>query len=794
MPEPRATYRVQLNREFDLRDAKALVPFLSELGISHLYVSPITRSVPGSAHGYDVVDPGAVDNELGGMAALLELAETLRSANMGLLLDVVPNHTAAHPANERWWSLLKEGRESPAASFFDVEWDAPGAGGRVMLPVLDAPAEIGIADGTLHVDRQAPEPVLRYGALKFPLAPDTDSADVGEVLAAQHYLLMEWRSGERVVNYRRFFDVSSLPAVRVEDPSVFDAEHALADELIHAGIADGLRIDHIDGLRDPRTYLERCRARGVAWLVVEKILAAGEMLPESWPVDGTTGYEFAERVGLVLHDGDGVQDLDRLWTELSGDSRTFDEIMSECRVQVLERLLAADVDRITRNLNAALGDPPDLHAAVIATMAALDVYRTYCEPGAPASPTDRRRIDAAVKRAAGAAPTETLRALGDALVNAPETARQDEGRLRFQQLSGAVAAKGVEDTASYRYLRLVSRNEVGSDPGRLAPEPAEFHAANADAARRRPRGLLALTTHDTKRSADVRARLAVLTEVPTEWRAFVARRRAGLASAWQGMRADPSTEYLLLQSAVGAWPIDAERLGTYLRKAAREAKLRTSWRDPEPAFEEALDRLVAALLGEPDARADVESFVAIVLVPGRVNSLSQVLVQCTAPGVPDVYRGDALWNLTLVDPDNRRRFEPSTRADLLAELADATGPPTEALRDKLDPGRPKLWTLSRALDLRRRHPECFGAGANYEPVEATGELARHVLAYRRGDAAMIVAPLTTRRRDGRWGDTRVPVPPGSWHDVLNDRERHGGVVPASTLLDAFPIALLERKE
>ena len=696
MAAPRATYRVQLQLRFDFAAAAELAIYLAELGVSHLYASPVTQAVPGSTHGYDVVDSTRPSEELGGEDGLAALHEALTAAGLGLVVDIVPNHRAAHPADREWWSLLRDGRDCPGGRFFDVDWDAPGANGRVVLPILGRPLETALADGSVALEDDAEFGlVIVVDDHVVPVAPGTAAPDddPAAVLDRQHYRLGYWRDLADLVNYRRFFDITDLPAVRVEDPVVFDVQHALTARLLRDGVADGVRVDHVDGLRDPVTYLRRVRALGAHWLLVEKILGRDELLSDAFDADGTTGYEFAERVGGILIDPDGEEPLTELWTEIAQDSRGFDDVVAEARASVLDELVP-DLDRVERAFAGAVGTHDDVRRSLAALLTTMEVYRTYIGAGEQAGPADRGRIDTAVTRASLAGGSRPgLAAIGEVLTGARRGLESDEARLRFQQLSTAVAAKGVEDTALYRYLRLTARNEVGGDPGRFAGTVEAFHAANERAAERHPLGLLALSTHDTKRSADVRARLAVLSEVQPQWRDFLARRMARLATAWNGVEPDHVAEYLVLQTAVGAWPIDEFRLGAYMRKAAREAKRRTSWRDPDEQYEAALDRVVASLLGDPAARADVEVFAALVLVPGRVNSLTQVVLQCAAPGVPDVYQGDELWNLTLVDPDNRAPLDPARSQSALGAVRAMETPPSAALIDPADPGLPKLWTF-----------------------------------------------------------------------------------------------------
>ena len=789
-----ATYRVQLNRARDLRSASALIGWLPELGVSHLYVSPLTQAVPDSDHGYDVVDPGRVSTDLGGSAALAQLIERLRSAGMGLLLDLVPNHRAAHRANEAWWALLRDGRDGHSADLFDVEWDAPGAGGKVVVPMLADDLDVVLAREELTLHLVGDEPTLRYGDHELPVAPGTIPAGtpvsaVAALLEAQHYQLVCWRRTD-LVNYRRFLDIWWLPAVRVERPDGFQAQHGLVLRLLADGVLDGVRVDHVDGLRDPRALLARLRAAGADWLLVEKVLATGEQLRDSLGADGTTGYEFADRVCGVLVDPDGEEPLTEIWHAAAGDGRAFESVVRDSRAQVLEELFPSDVDRVVRALARAAIIGRDVREAVVALLAELDVYRTYVSADGVADDVDVIHVRRAQARARQRVSPGAIPAL-DAVVDAWLGSRDaPDARMRLQQLASAVAAKGGEDTALYRYFRSPARNEVGSDPGRFAWSPAEFHDANRADAARSNRGLLALSTHDTKRSGDVRARLAVLTEMPRAWAAFLDRCLPALTAAWEGLTPDMVAHHLLLQSVVGTWPISRERLVGYVRKASREAKRRTSWLRPDEEYEEALGRLVDEVV-DGSLADDVARFARVLLVPGRLNALSQVLLQCVGCGVPDIYEGDELWNLSLVDPDNRRPLTHDARP-LLAALREADGPPADALNDLDDPGLPKLWTVSRALSLRARRNDCFHPGASYHPVEVRGQAAEHVLGFVRGDDVVAVAQrLTTKRADG-WGDTRLVLGSGHWHDVLSDSSHHGEPSLAQ-VLSSFPVAVLERR-
>jgi (1->4)-alpha-D-glucan 1-alpha-D-glucosylmutase len=673
-------------------------------------------------------------------------------------------------------------------------------------------ADAAVLGSRLAVVADRPQVTAALDRLLSRLNGDPDSLD--HLLDDQNYRLASWRAASRDLGYRRFFDIDSLIGLRVERAEVFEASHALVCSLVANRSIDGLRVDHPDGLRDPAGYFERLRARTPeAWIVAEKILAGDEPLREDWPIDGATGYRFADLATGLLVDPAGEEPLTRSYHRFVRDRRAWSEVAEGARREVLSDALGSDLNRLTHlflevcEANRRYRDftRHDLHTALREVAVHLAVYRTYVrvDPGAGgvgaspvASALDQAAIDAAVAGAGTTRPDldpDLFAFLRATLLLEVPGERAAELAMRFQQLTPAAMAKGLEDTAYYRYVRFVARNEVGSDPDRLATEPGAVHAAFALAADRWPRGMLSTSTHDTKRSGDVRARLALLSEVPSAWGRAVSR----LAAAASGYRTRPDLPdrrdaYLLYQTLVGAWPIDAERASAYARKAAREAKLRTSWTAPDADYEAALDRFVTGCLADPAFVAELEGFVATLIEPGRVNALSQTLLKLAAPGVPDLYQGTELWNLSLVDPDNRRPVDYARRRDALRWLDDAS---PESIMARADDGLPKLWLIRRALELRRRRPAGLGAGASYRPLEAVGPRAAHVFAFARADAVVAVAPRLVLRlaRTGGWSSTSFPLPPGTWHNVLDD-ERYDGeaAVKLATLLHRFPVALLER--
>jgi (1->4)-alpha-D-glucan 1-alpha-D-glucosylmutase len=746
---PVSTYRVQVSPGFDLHATARLAGYLARLGVTHLYASPLLTSTTGSTHGYDVTDHRTADPQRGGEEGRLALVEALREHGLSMVLDLVPNHMGvAVPAeNAAWWDVLRLGPQSAYNRWFDIDWSR----GRVLLPVLgDGPDELSrlrVADGELH-----------YYDKRFPLAAGTEALDDPiKVHEHQHYELVSWRRAATEQNYRRFFAISDLAGLRQEDASVFEATHAEVLRWAAFGDVTGLRIDHPDGLTDPAGYLERLwQASNGLWTVVEKILEPGERLP-AWPVAGTSGYDAMAEVDGVLVDPAGEAAFTDLDERLTGVRTSWPDLAHDCKLDVATGMLHAEV----RRLAALAREIPAVGEELAELLACFPVYRSYVPDGV-------QHLDAALTEARRRRPDLSFAALAARLADPI-----DELAVRFQQTSGAVMAKGVEDTAYYRWTRFVALNEVGGDPDRFGLPLADFHAALADRQDRHPVGMTALSTHDTKRSADVRARLAVLAEVPDEWSAAVGR--------WSQRAPTPdgALGHLLWQSVVGAWPISGERLHGYLEKAFREARTRTGWDDPDQAFEGAMQAAAAAALEPGPLRDDVARFVDRIARPGRSNALTAALVQLTMPGVPDTYQGTELWDLSLVDPDNRRPVDFDLRDRLLARLDEGWRPGWDEPE-----GAAKLLVVSRALRLRRDRPELF---SGYAPVAATGPAADHVVAFDRGGAVTVGTRLPVRlERAGGWRDTAVTV---TGTDLLTGRS-YGGETRLADLLADYPVALL----
>jgi (1->4)-alpha-D-glucan 1-alpha-D-glucosylmutase len=753
---PTSTYRVQVRPDFPLKAAAELVDYLADLGVSHLYTAPLLAATPGSEHGYDVVDHTKVNPEVGGEDGRRELAAALKGAGLGWVIDIVPNHAGVGvaPANPTWWDVLKNGPSSAYASWYDIDWSR----GRLLIPVLaddpDALSQLKVENGELH-----------YYDKRYPIADGTGEGTPQEVHDRQHYELVNWTRGDSELNYRRFFAIVELAGLRVEDPAVFDGTHAEILRWVAEGDVQGIRVDHPDGLRDPGEYLQRLHeAAPESWLVVEKILEPGEQMPK-WPVDGTTGYDALSEVCGVFVDPSTERFFDTLDHHLTGTETSWPDLMHETKFTVATTLLAAELARMSRLV-------PDLEGAprALAELAAcFPVYRSYL-------PFGSRHLAKARSEAGRRRPAliPVLDQLTGRLRNA-----DDELAVRFQQFTGAVMAKGVEDTAFYRWTRFTARNEVGNDPAKFGVQPDEFHDAATDRLQAWPASMTTLSTHDTKRSEDVRARLAVLSELPGDWTEVVRRwvRTAPLS--------DPSLAHLVWQAAVGAWPIERERLQAYALKAAREAAASTTWQRPDEKFETALAALVDKIYDDPALNTEVAGFAASITPPGWANSLGQKLVQLTMPGVPDTYQGTELWDYSLVDPDNRRPVDFGLRRELLGRIDDGWQPPVD------DTGAAKLLVTARILRLRRQRPELF---TSYRPVYAEGRVGEHVLAFDRGGVVAVATRLPVGlSRHGGWHDTSLQLDGHSFTEVFTNTSYGGSRLQVADLLRTYPVALLVKE-
>lgn len=888
MTAPRATVRLQLHAGFTLQDACEQVPYYAALGISHFYTSPISRARPGSTHGYDVIDHSVVSSELGGETALRSLVQRLHEHSMGLILDIVPNHMATHSGNAWWWDVLQHGPDSAYAAWLDIDWQSsqPGLTGKVLAPFLDKHYGQALASGDIRLvlDKAAGDFQIDACGARYPLAPGSlpsEGQDLRQVLALhdsrlvhgqqrlhgllerQHYRLSWWRCAADTINWRRFFEISELIGVRVEQQQVFDAVHALPLRLFAEGLIDGLRVDHVDGLAEPIAYCrqlfqalkQRAALRPVGlrhdepWLIVEKILADGETLDDRWQVNGTSGYDFMDQVAAVLHDPAGEPLLTAHWQAVADDARSIRSFVHDARCVMLQRHFVAERKGLLRALSRLARtsvQTRDWTSEQIARvldelLTVFHVYRTYAQPGGR-SDADTACFDQVLQKVharlgyaesseqlllelldiwLGASP---MALTPDADSNAHDL--QCEAIRRFQQLTPPLAAKSLEDTVFYRYGRLLSRNEVGSDPETLAISPEAFHQRNLWRASHAPLSMLATATHDHKRGEDLRARLAVLSEMPEVW-AQVSQcwlRWPGcslpLANAIQA-----GERYMLFQMLVGAWPPGltaddavgvkryAERIVQWQTKALREAKINSNWFEPNLGYEQQSADFVFGLMpGRPghDLLCDIERFVRKIAAAGAVNGLAQTLLRVCSPGVPDLYQGTDFWDFSLVDPDNRREVDYILRQASLAALgADIN---IMSLLDSWEDGRLKQAVLASALALRRELSDVFACGS-YLGLPVLGSKSKHVLAFLRAwqeRQVLVVVPRLCSQgvaaHGGRelplidpifWDDTAVVLPRryigAGLHDVLGGRRHQVGLdsrLLLSEVLADLPLALL----
>jgi (1->4)-alpha-D-glucan 1-alpha-D-glucosylmutase len=878
---PHSTYRLQLHAGFTFDQASEIAGYLKALGISHVYASPYLQAAPGSTHGYNVVDPETVNEDLGGEEGHRRFCRRLAELGLCQVLDIVPNHMATGPENRYWWDVLENGPSSRYATWFDIDWQSPEVKlrNKVLIPVLGDQYGRVLAQKQIAIEQQCDRFRVRYLDNLFPLAPRSlavplakaaeaannatlsfiadslarlptpDSSEseavlsrhrdktviyellhrlcaeqaevpqaiaravedlnanldaLDEFLNLQHYRLAYWRAADQDLGYRRFFDVNTLIGVRVERPHVFAATHRRILDWLKDGTLDGVRVDHPDGLRDPQQYFERLRGQAPdAWIIGEKILEPKESLRKTWPIEGTTGYDFLNACNRLLVHEEGMKELTVIYADFTQEPVDFESIAHEKKLNVEHEALGSDVNRLAslfveiceNNRDRRDYTRAEIRRALREVAARLSVYRTYVAPERDEiTDEDRGQIDravASVKASRQDLDAGLLDFMGDVLALRVRGGLETEFLLRFQQFTSPVMAKGVEDTALYCYNRMIGLNEVGSAPGQAGITIDEFHQFCAARQNEHPRTMNTLSTHDTKRSDDVRARLAVLSEVPARWRSALHRWSRTNAQFRTGKYPDSNTEYLLYQTMIGAWPITQERLTTYMMKAAREAKQQTSWTQPNPEFEGALSRFIEQILQSQEFIAELESFHARLVPAGRINSLAQTLLKFTAPGVPDTYQGSELWDLHLVDPDNRGEIDYSIRQSMLAEIESGLCP--QEILHRSDSGMPKLWVTCQALRLRREKPEWFGPDAAYAPLASEGPKKDHLIAYLRGSEVAVLVSRWNVKLGGSWAATTVELPAVRWKNLLTGEVIKGGRLRVQPLLSRFPVALLIRE-
>jgi (1->4)-alpha-D-glucan 1-alpha-D-glucosylmutase len=855
---PRATVRLQLTREFPFDAASAQIDYYASLGISHFYLSPIFRARAGSTHGYDTVDFHHVSDELGGIDGLRRLVTALRERGMGAILDIVPNHMGVAGKNNTWWNdVLANGRASRYAHYFDIDWtpEHRSLHGKVLLPYLDRPYADALTENAIrvvdesgkwkiaHYDSRWPlaeSDARKLGALEqFNAANDDGRERLNALLERQNYRLDEWRVAPDRINWRRFFDITELAALRIEEDEVFDDVHKEIFKLYEDGLIDGVRVDHVDGLAYPIRYCHRLRdelaarqasrpgdlRESPAYIIVEKIFASHEP-QRDWGVAGTTGYDFMDHVGALLHNPAGQGVLDVLWRRIAGKPWEFRGAVSDARRQMLGESFSADLSRVARIFHAlALRAPTTSHLtyaslkrALVELIVAFPVYRCYGLPGSLA-PEDAAILAFALERTMREAKPEDYdsidfiaRCLRDAPDSELETL-QIEAAVRFQQLTAPIAAKAVEDTVFYREMRLLSRNEVGSDPNAFSMGVDEFHAACIARSRRFPNSLLATATHDHKRGEDARMRLAVLSEDADRWSETVSRWMAAnmahkTAAAGTAIP-DAIDEYALYQTLVSAWPLVSvddkstqqlhQRLSQWWTKALREAKRHSSWIAPNAAYEEGCMKFVESILGDASFVAELSNFVESIAAAAALAGLTQTFLRLTTPGVPDLYQGCDFWDFSLVDPDNRRAVDYAARKTSLHS--------SRSLREhmtKWRSGTVKQWLIATVLAHRRQMPQLYGAG-DYVPISVSGTYASHVIAFERRFEGTRIVCVASRWAQSflhaesdipliaaeRWEDTTLIIDAGAFTDIFSGAAvsiENGCSI--SERLHEFPIALL----
>ncbi|MDP8986341.1 MAG: malto-oligosyltrehalose synthase [Pseudomonadota bacterium] len=859
-----ASYRLQLHADFPLDAAGRILPYLAELGISHVYLSPCLQAVPGSRHGYDVTDPSRISEDLGGEAAWARFVETARANRLEILLDIVPNHMSASHHNPWWDDVLAHGPFSRYASFFDVRvstsqpfrvhsctlahaygetleareltvqieddrprvkhyddtWPLGPASWGILLPKsaesvhcfseLQRLMDCGVPDAAqreryrLHAGAAEELLAEARGGGQLQHAIDQVNRDpdrLDALLRGQFFVLHGWKLAGELTNYRRFFDVSSLAGIRTELEPVMAATHARIETMISRGELDGLRVDHPDGLRDPLTYFKRLRdSLPEGRVYIEKILENDERLMEDWPIDGTVGYEFLAKVNRLWMDDQRLDALTAIYSDFTGHPVNFAALVRQKKREIIDSTFSADLERLSI---AALGSaragwrtrdisPRHLREALARVIVALPVYRTY-RAADLLHEEDRRVVTEAVQSARIGSPEIDAVAF-DFLLALFTKPQLDEVEADFvaqwQQLAPAVMAKGVEDTTFYCFDRLVSCNEVGAQASLVGISADRFHEFCHYLSDRWPNNMLTTSTHDNKRSEDVRTRISVLSEIPDRWSEALHAWSQMTAPAWNNRTPDRHAEYLLYQTLIGAWPISRERCWQYMLKACREAKIRTSWHEPNAGYEENIRGFVDGVFQTPQFIASLQTFIEPLILPGRINSLSQTLIKMLVSGLPDFYQGTELWDLSLVDPDNRRPVDFDRREQLVRGVRDLTA--AEAVRD-WDSGLPKLWLIAQVLSLRRERREDFSDRSKYQPLVAQGIHLGNLLAFRRGENLIAVVPRFTMSVSGDWGDTCLPLPRGAWKNRFTGAQLQGAVGPQE-LFSEFPVALLIRED
>ena len=820
------TYRVQMTQDFTFQDCGKIVSYLHNLGISHIYFSPFFQAEAGSTSGYDVVDFHQINKELGGEKELNKLIKKIEPF-VKQLLDIVPNHVSIRTdKNKQWMDVLKNGEKSRYSHFFDINWNPPQKklANKILLPVLGEHYKNELQKGNIQIKRINDDYFVAYYTLIFPINSagfkkikkrtsrqtdaeitkiNKDPQRLDEILNAQFYFLSHWQAADTEINYRRFFSINHLLGLRMEKPDVFEYMHKLIFKMLQNHQLDGLRIDHIDGLTDPAEYLNNIRkSTPNTWILVEKILGHKESIPSKWPIQGTTGYDFLNLLnGLFVNPSVKIT-LTNLYQKITGQTGQFKDVLYDKKLLMLKTSFESEITRLIKILeeismsrrdyrDLTLGE---LRQGLSIIISNFPVYRTYINNlDEPVSRQDKKYIDIAISLSKENNPKVhplVWNFYSDLLSAKLKGKKELEFILRFQQLTGPVMAKGAEDTAFYCYNNLISLNEVGGVPSNFGTSIKEFHDFCTSIQKDWPFTLNTSSTHDTKRGEDTRMRINMISQIPRLWEKYVKRWFKNNKKYHTGNMPDPNTEYLLYQTLVGAWPIEQQRISDYMIKAAREAKVHTNWTDINKDYEESMVLLINSILNDDRFISSLESFVTLILKPARISSLAQTLLKYMAPGVPDLYQGTELWDLSLVDPDNRRPVDYELRKKLFFQMEKMTA--KEAL-EHLDSGLSKMFIIFKCLQIRRQYQECFGTASTYKPAKFTGAKAHYIIGFERKEKIIAIAPRFLISLGNVWQDTAVDLPAGVWTNIFTN-EIFRNKTKIRNLLNDFPVALLIKEK
>ncbi len=877
---PRATYRLQLNANFNFSDVDNLIDYFASLGISHLYLSPCLQATTGSTHGYDVVNHNLINAELGKKVDLALLSQRLKDRGMGIILDIVPNHMAIRgPENPWWWDVLENGQASRYSRYFDVDWhsDSEDRSNLILLPILGNHYGIVLENGELKIKHQNGRFTLNYYENVFPIAPRSLSiildlawqeseinelgylagafeqlphASSGEVekiqrrhrdkavleqflqslcqnlritrildeavtkinenfdlldqlIGRQNYKLAFWKLSKYQIGYRRFFNINSLVGLRMEEEQVFKDSHRLIIDLANSRQIDGFRIDHPDGLYDPTSYFYRLRRECPESLIyAEKILEKNEELPSEWPISGTTGYDFLNLANGLFIDPEGQQRLKIHWENFTNRQIDYAELVYESKKKIIRDLLGSDINRLATDLTSICENHrryrdfagPQLFHALVDVAAGMSVYRTYIQPETGKLSEDEEKvIDTAIDFARKHNQDQDsyiFDFIKDILTLKLAGRQENEFIRRFQQFTGPVMAKSLEDTVFFIFNPLTCANEVGGNPNQPSTSPREFYSWCERISRRWPLTMLAGSTHDSKRSEDIRARIDLLSEIPEEWEQATNEWQAINKKNRCGKTHDANCEYLIYQTLFGCWPISLERLSAFIQKALREAKEQTCWFSPNEEFELGMQNFIRKILADDDFIYSFEKFLQPLIIPGRINSIAQLTLRLTAPGIPDIYQGNEVWNAALTDPDNRRPVDFAALQEILKTITKAKA---KDLFHRIgeDIGQAKLFVSQKILDLRKT-TNVFHEPDSFKSIEVNGKFAGHIIAYMRGENVAVVVPRLFMKVQNKWESTRISIPAGNWHDIFTGARVKPGKNKIKDILKDFPVAVLIR--